>query len=163
MILRPPAPLIPALAAAFLVAGCAGQGDWPSLTDPLPDPAARTTPYKDPNARPREIAPPAGGDEAADTVPESAEEAAARFVEVEAAYDAALKAYIGARDSIAAAPDKDVAGDRWREAQLLLTRASFVRERLIPLMDLSEAAAALYAASDTLVASERQKLKALKP
>ncbi|WCL54291.1 hypothetical protein [Gimibacter soli] len=163
MILRPPAPLIPALAAAFLVAGCAGQADWPSLTDPLPDAAARTTPYKDPNARPREVAPPTASDEAVDAMPESAEEAASRFAEVEAAYGAALKAYADVRDSIGTAPDKDVAGDRWREAQLLLTRASFVRERLIPLTGLSEAAAALYAASDKLVATERQKLKALTP
>jgi len=159
MILRRAAPV----ALSFLAAACSVSGDWPSLGDPLPDPAARTTPYEDSTARPHQVAQPSPVEAASDSAPETAEAAATQYADVQAAFDTALKAYADARDSIAATADADIAGDRWREAQLLLTRASFVRERLIPLAAMNADAAALLASSDTLIAAERQRLERLKP
>ncbi len=108
--------------------GCSSNGDWPNLSDKMPDPASRNRAVEraDPSVAPREQ------EQAPTTLAEAKTLLASVTADIEAAQEAyaqALKAFndSGTNDD---GPGDDEKVHLWLEAQLALTRLSQTASRL---------------------------------
>ena len=145
-------------------AGCSSTGDWPNLSDKMPDPATRTRAIEraDPSIAPR----------VEEKVPTSLAEAEALLATVTTDAGAARETYVQALEVFNnAGPDNNDKVHLWLEAQLALTRLSQTISRLDVILfddglatsELGERAKAQKQDIDALVVAERQALAAAKP
>lgn len=146
------------------LAGCSSTGDWPNLSDKMPDPAtrARVIERAGPSIVPREQ----------DRVPTSTAEAEALLATVTIDVAAAQQTYsqaLGAFKNSGSADSDKV--HLWLEAQLALTRLSQTISRLDAILfdetlaksELGGRAKAQKQKTDALIVAERQALAAIKP
>lgn len=165
---------------AAMLAGCSiGGGDWPNLSDPLPDPKDRERQIEraeaqapvDPNlplpaSRPgMKGAVPKAPTE--DTAPTTESEAATLLKDIKESLRLETLAYREAKAQISGAEGEDLQ-DRWFAAQLALTRLSSTASRLDALIgfEAPEIAAQANTEADILekfIVAERQKLFETKP
>lgn len=154
------------LSCAFLLASCSGMsGDWPNLSDPLPDASERErvlergepTPFIAPDTQTR-------GN------PLTQSTAIKLLTAVKADSAQAKKVYLASKEAVDAAEgeEKEIA---WHETQLLLTRLSHNTDRLDSIIyadqlkphNIWEQAKSFQSMIDVYVAAERQALNQLKP
>jgi len=156
------------LVSLAVLSGCSSNGDWPNLSDKMPDPASRNRVIEraDPSIAPREQ----------DEVPTSLANAETLFDTVssdieaaQAAFALALEAFVNSKQ-----PDSDTASDKvhlWLETQLVLTRLSQTASRLDAILFNDELATSetgrlskeMKDRVDTEVVAARQSLAAQKP
>ncbi len=166
---------------ALLLSACSsGKGDWPNLSDPVPDPSEREreivrseipagvsdgTPLSpDRQALSGEASPAPTGD----PVPTSEEEAADLLMAIKEALRSETLSYRQAKARIAEAEEGDALQDAWFSAQLALTRLSRTSSRLDTLLALEIPRIVAEATTEAqimerFVVSERQKLFESKP
>lgn len=150
-----------------LLPGCGMGGDWPNLSDRMPDPAtrARVIDRADPSVAPREL----------DAAPQTPTDAQALLAEIEQAirvaqgdFETSMQSFETSR--MATGGDSD-ALHSWMEVQLMLTRLSQTASRLDAILFSTPlSGTAVHAAAretkdriDTLVIAARQRLAAIRP
>lgn len=167
--------------ATLLLSACtSGNGDWPNLSDPVPDPSEREReivrseiPGHIPSGKPAPPSRPALTGEAspaptADQLPASEEEASDLLQAIKEALRDETLAYRKAKARIADAEEGDALQDAWFSAQLALTRLSRTASRLDTLLALEiprivAEATAEAQIMERFVVGERQKLFESKP
>lgn len=155
-----------ALSCLFLVAGCGStSGNWPNLSDPLPDASERERVIERANPSANTASPaPARGNPMTKSV------AIKLLTAVKADVENANKAYLSAKAAINTATGEEK-GIAWHEAQLLLTRLSHTTNKLDSIIYAKKLknegfwtrALTFKTQQDEYVAAERQRLSALKP
>ncbi len=115
------------LVSLAVLAGCNSNGDWPNLSDKMPDPASRNRVIEraDPSVTPREQ----------DQVPASLTDAETLFATVSSDIETARQAFPLALEAFKKSmqADSETASDRvhlWLETQLALTRLSQTTSQL---------------------------------
>jgi len=148
--------------------GCSSNGDWPNLSDKMPDPASRNRVIEraDPSVTPREQ----------DQPPASIEDAETLFNTIKADIETARSAFTLALEAFKSSTQagSDTAEDKvhlWLETQLALTRLSQTASRLDAILFSDELATSetnrrsreVKDRIDAEVVAARQSLAAQKP
>jgi len=156
------------LVSLAVLSGCSSKGDWPNLSDKMPDPASRNrvVEHADPSIAPREQ----------DQVPTSIADAKALFDTVSSDIKTAQEAFAFALEAFknSKQPNSDTASDNvhlWLETQLTLTRLSQTVSRLDAILfndaltasETGRLSRELKDRVDTEVIAARQSLAAQKP
>ncbi len=166
---------------ALLLSACSsGKGDWPNLSDPVPDPSERereivrseipagvSNGETMPSSRQVLSGEPSSAP-TADQTPASEDEASDLLQAIKKALRDETLAYRKAKARIAESEEGDAVQDAWFSAQLALTRLSRTASRLDTLMALEiprivAEATAEAQIMERFVVSERQKLFEAKP
>lgn len=154
------------LSSLFFVSACSGTGgDWPNLSDPLPDASERERVLE--RAQPTKNSAPSTTER---DNPMTVTVAIKLVTAVQADIENAQKKYLDVKNAITTAEgeEKEIA---WHEAQLLLTRLSHTADKLDSIIYAKQMksenvwarASQIKNTHDTYVAGERQKLNSLKP
>jgi len=175
------AKFVPVFTATLLLSACSGgKGDWPNLSDPVPDPSEREReivrseiPPSIPTSKPQPPVRPAlsGGVAPAplsDPIPGTEKDASDLLLKIKEVLRDETLAYRKAKAKIAEAEEGDAQQDAWFSAQLALTRLSRTASRLDTLLALDMPRIVAEASAETeimerFVVGERQKLFEAKP